>query len=120
VTENPYAPPVETGPEPPKPPPPGSEEASFLQPHRGVAVLTLGITALFLMSICFLGFITGIPAWLMGSKDLGKMHAGVMDPSGHGMTRAGKICGSVATILSLIVLAVYLVIGLTEGFDSLD
>jgi hypothetical protein len=118
VTHNPYAPPVETGPERVEPQP-SPEEGLFLRPHRGAAVLTLGITALFLMTTCLIGFATGIPAWVMGSKDLSKMHAGVMDPSGHGMTRAGKICGQVATILSLVIVAIYLLVGLTEGFDNL-
>lgn len=111
MPHNPYAPPVETpGAAPTQPYSPG--EQVILQPHRGATVLTLGIVGLFLMSACFFGFATGIPAWVMGRRDLNMMHAGMMDPQGHGLTRAGKICGQTATIISLIVLTGYLVAGL--------
>jgi len=38
----------------------------------------------------------------MGSGDLKQMDAGTMDPRGRGMTKAGKICGIVGTILLII------------------
>ena len=37
----------------------------------------------------------------MGSKDMRKMNAGKMDPSGKGNTKGGLICGIIGTILSL-------------------
>jgi hypothetical protein len=42
--------------------------------------------------------ILGPVAWIMGHIDLGEMRAGRMDPSGEGLTNAGRICGIVATL----------------------
>jgi hypothetical protein len=38
----------------------------------------------------------------MGSWDLREIREGRMDPEGEGMTRAGQVCGIVATILMLL------------------
>ena len=67
-----------------------------LRPHRGGIILTLGILGI----ICC--FICGIIAWIMGSNDLREMAAGRMDPSGQGLTQAGKICGMVSVILQIV------------------
>ena len=64
------------------------------KPHRGSAVLTLGI-----LSLVICGPILGPIAWTMGHSDLKEMNAGYMDRSGEGITRAGMICGIVATAL---------------------
>jgi hypothetical protein len=66
-------------------------------PHRGGAVLTLGILGLVLC-----GVFTAIPAWIMGSKDLTLIREGRMDPAGEGMTRAGYILGIIGTILGIL------------------
>jgi hypothetical protein len=63
------------------------------KPHRGTLVLVLGILGIVLCGIC------GIVAWVMGRSDLKEMDAGLMDPSGRGVTNAGKICGIVGTVL---------------------
>src|SRR5262245_6590693 len=65
-------------------------------PHRGSAVLTLGILSLV---TCVIGIILGIIAWVMGQSDLQEMRAGRMDPEGEGMTNAGRICGIIGTCL---------------------
>jgi hypothetical protein len=70
-----------------------------LRPHHGVATLVLGILGI---ACCF---ICGIIAWVMGSSDLEEMDAGIMDPSGRGLTKAGKVCGMVGVIIAAIVLA---------------
>ncbi len=75
---------------------PPSVHGSPLRPHRGAMILVLGILGLV---ICF---ILGIIAWVMASGDLRQMDAGLMDPSGRGLTQAGKILGIVATVLNLI------------------
>ena len=75
-----------------------------LRPHRGAAVLTLGILGIALCWIC------GIIAWVMGHNDLREMAAGRMDRSGEGMTRAGKICGIIGTLIPVVILAIYLLI----------
>lgn len=69
---------------------------SYLKPHRGGAVLALGIIGIVACFIC------GIIAWVMGSNDLRQMRAGVMDRSGESVTQAGRICGIIGTILGLL------------------
>ena len=64
-----------------------------LRPHRGAAILTLGILSLILSC-----FPLGIAAWVMGNTDLQAMRGGRMDPSGEGSTQAGRICGMISTI----------------------
>jgi hypothetical protein len=65
-------------------------------------VLVLGILGLVVCFIC------GIIAWVMGNDDLRQMDAGVMDPSGKGLTQAGKICGMISTILAIVVIGLTL------------
>ena len=67
-----------------------------LTPHRGTLILVLGILGI----VCC--FICGIIAWVMGNNDLKQMAAGAMDPSGEGLTKAGKICGMVGVILAIV------------------
>ena len=84
-----------------------------LRPHRGGIILALGILGL----VCC--FICGIIAWVMGSNDLKEMAAGRMDPSGQGMTNAGKICGMVSVILQVVGLVVWLLfmsLGIVSSF----
>lgn len=75
-----------------------------LQPHRGTTVLVLGILGLVICVIC------GIIAWVMGNNDLRQMNAGLMDPSGRGLTQAGRICGMISCILALVGIAIWLII----------
>jgi hypothetical protein len=81
--------------------------ASYKEPHRGVAVLVIGILSLFTLPL-----ILGPIAWCMGRRDLRKMRTGLMDADGMGMTSGGHICGMVATLVygavGCCVLAVYL------------
>lgn len=74
------------------------EEAPQVQPgpitvaaHRGGVVLALGI-----MGLVVCGPL-GIAAWVMGHGDLRAMREGRMDPDGLTTTKAGMICGIVAT-----------------------
>ena len=75
-----------------------------LKPHRGTTVLVLGILGLVICVIC------GIIAWVMGKNDLEEIDAGIMDPSGRGLTQAGKICGMISCILALVGIALWLLI----------
>jgi hypothetical protein len=73
------------------------------EPHRGGAVLALGITSIVLAFTVFLGVVglaLGIAAWIMGQRDLAKIRQRVMDPQGQGTTQAGWICGIIGTIFS--------------------
>ena len=76
-----------------------------LSPHRGGLVLALGILGI----VCC--FICGIIAWVMGNNDIREMDSGRMDPSGRGLTQAGKICGIVSVVLAIA--------GLLLGFLSM-
>ena len=79
-----------------------------VRPHRGPAVLTLGIIGIF-CCIC------GIIAWAMGSADLKEMSAGRMDRSGEGITRAGYICGIIGTILGIVGLVMRAIAAMAIG-----
>ena len=88
-------------------PPPETVEAQPvaqqpLRPHRGVLILVLGILSI----VCC--FICGIIAWVMANGDLKEMAAGRMDPSGRGLTQAGKICGIVGIAIQIVVLVLQL------------
>jgi hypothetical protein len=78
--------------------------AQYARPHRGAMILTFGI----LSFVCCVLF--GVAAWVMGNGDLRQMEAGYMDPSGTGLTQAGKILGMVSVILNLLVIGFYLLI----------
>lgn len=62
-------------------------------PHRGGAILALGI-----LGVVLCGMIFGPIAWTMGSTDLAAIRQRRMDPSGEGLVQAGRILGIVATI----------------------
>ena len=79
-----------------------------MRPHRGTLILVMGILGL----VCCV--ILGIVAWVMGSADLREMDMGRMDPSGRGLTQAGKICGIVSVALA----AVGAVIGILTSVAS--
>ena len=87
------------------------QQQSFgqMRPHRGVLILVLGILGFLVCIIC------GIVAWVMGNADLKEMDAGRMDPSGRGLTQAGKICGMVAVILNIVVIGIWLVFAVILG-----
>lgn len=75
-----------------------------MEPHRGTLILVFGIIGL----VGCMPF--GIAAWIMGNGDLKKMAAGQMDPEGEGLTKAGKICGMISVILTIVVIAIYAII----------
>jgi hypothetical protein len=84
-----------------------------LSPHRGGLILTLGILGI----VCC--FICGIIAWVMGNNDMREIDAGRMDPSGRGLTQAGKICGMVGVILAIIWIVlniIFMLLGVGIGF----
>ena len=75
-------------------------------PHRGGLVLGLGIGAFF----CNAFLIPGILALVLGLSDLRKMREGKMDREGHAMTLAGTILGGIMTVLTGLILLLYIVI----------
>ena len=62
-----------------------------MKPHRAAIILVYGILGLMLCQLF------GIAAWSMGTADLKAMNDGEMDRSGYDLTKAGRICGMVAT-----------------------
>jgi len=97
--------------------PPGNEgqiPARPLEPHRGTLILVLGI-----LSLVCCGLFTGIPAWILGSGDLKKINAGLMDPAGKGLTNAGFITGIIGTCLSGLAIIINIIVALAgagQGF----
>ena len=80
-----------------------------LRPHRGTLILVLGILGL----VCC--FICGIIAWVMGNNDLRDIDAGRIDPSGRGLTQAGKICGMIGVILWIVGLVIQVLLMIFLG-----
>src|SRR5262249_40255040 len=77
------------------------------EPHRGSAVLALGVVSVALAPFCVLSpvsLILGLAAWIMGQGDLTKMQKNLMDPDGMSNTRGGMICGIIGTLLSALIL----------------
>lgn len=78
--------------------------AQYARPHRGALILTFGI----LSWLCCVVF--GVVAWVMANGDLRQMDAGLMDPSGNGLTQAGKIIGMISVILNVLLLSFYMLL----------
>lgn len=72
------------------------EPSKNLAPHRGGLILALGIVSLVVCQLL------GVAPWVMGKADLQEMEAGRMDPSGRGLTEAGKILGILSVVLTVI------------------
>ena len=69
-----------------------------MKPYKsgnGALILVLGI-----LSIVSLGFIAGIPAWILGNKALREINQGILDPREQGITQAGRLLGIISTCLS--------------------
>ena len=92
-------------------------------PHRGGLVLALGIISVVsgvagVLTLCclvfavfpLLGMGLGIPAWVMGRRDLARMADGDMDDSGRGITQTGSVFGIIGTILSILMLVAWVVL----------
>ena len=77
--------------------PPVTPSESYMRPHRGAMVLVLGILGLVINC-----FVLGIIAWILGNNDLAAMRAGAMDPTGEGLTQAGRICGIISVALAIL------------------
>lgn len=91
---------------PPAPPP-----QQGVEPGRGGLIFTLG-----LLSILLLGPILGIPAWVMGHKDMKKIRAGLIAASQKGLTQTGMILGIIGTFVSvfaIIVIGIAIAVGLS-------
>lgn len=79
----------------------GVSRRGRLAAHRGGMILAFGIIG---FVICFP---FGIAAWVMGNNDLREMADGRMDPSGEGLTKAGKIIGIVTVCMQLLWIGIF-------------
>jgi hypothetical protein len=85
------------------------------EPHRGALLVTLGNVSMIAggLSLCLAGLgalvsvPTGLAAWVLAQRDLGRMRAGLMDPRGRGQTEVGRIGGIVGLVLGLLFAAFY-------------
>jgi phage FluMu protein Com len=76
---------------------------AWLRPHRGGMILSFGIISLVACTTVYcspLAFGLSIPAWVMANADLRAMREGTMDPSGEGMTQAGRIMAILQIVLT--------------------
>jgi len=51
----------------------------------------------------------------MANGNLREMNAGLMDPSGRGLTQAGRICGMIGVILAIVGICIWLLIMMFAG-----
>lgn len=95
-------------------PVPGTAAGGMYAPHNGTLIMVLGILSLFVATP-----ILGPVAWIMGNKELAKIDAGLTDPSGRGQVNAGRICGMIASILSIVVIlfvcVIFMIAAAAEG-----
>ncbi len=76
-----------------------------LRPHRGEAILALGVLSWF-----FCCFPLGIVAWVMGDEDLRQIREGRMDAAGSGLVRFGKLLGAANVLVSGAVILLWCVV----------
>ena len=84
------------------------------RPHRGGAVLAVGLIGLLLSCIPLAGWILGGIAVSMGGADIAAMNRGQMDDSGRGLTQGGQVCGTIALVLATLVFLAFCLIGLGD------
>lgn len=79
------------------------------EPGRGTLILVLGI-----LSITLLGPLGGIPAWIMGRKDLKKIKLGIISESEKTTTKTGMILGIIGTflLLGMVIFGILVVVGI--------
>jgi hypothetical protein len=87
--------------------------ATPVKAHRGTMILIFGILGV----ICCVIF--AILAWVMGGNDLKSMAAGQMDPSGEGLTKAGKILGIIGCVLGILSILWIVFFGGLAAFSAL-
>ncbi len=85
-----------------------------MQPHRGGAILAWALFGWFCCAI-----IGPLVAWTMANRDLRDMDAGIKDPSGYGLVKAGKILAILAFWFQLITIPISIALQISnEGFRS--
>jgi len=73
------------------------------EPHRGGAILTLGILSIVFAFCCIIVSLSlAIPALIMANSALGQIRSGYMDPSGEGQINAGRTCAIIGIVLAIV------------------
>ena len=98
-TPNPYASPTT----------PASGLTTYTRPHRGALLLILGIVSILCCNLL------GIAPWVMANSDLAAMDRGEIDPSGRGLTQAGRVLGIIAIVLMVLALVAQFVMVAVHG-----
>jgi hypothetical protein len=94
------------------------------EPHRGKLIDNLGQVSMvcFPLAMCLglfaLSLGLGIAAWVMATRDLRKMRAGLMDRRGEGATRRGRYYGVVGACLNAAGLPTYFGVGMWLDYLS--
>ncbi len=76
---------------------------STVEQGRGSTILFFGI-----LSIILAGLFIGIPAWVMGSRDLKKIRSGRMSPAEKRATLTGMVFGIIGIFLNPVLWALSL------------
>ena len=90
-----------------------NQNRNFVQPHRATTVLVLGILGLVCCGIL------GVIAWIFGNEDIRKMNSGQMDMSGYDTTKIGRLLGIISTVLWIVGIAIYSMVGGLAALFSL-
>jgi len=73
---------------------------------NSIVVLVLGIVS-FVMG---LGLLTGIPAWILGKKEVAAIDQGTSSASGRTMATIGMWLGIVATVVSILAIVGFMLL----------
>jgi len=105
---------------PPRPGAPGAYGPQVQPPGAGLgppkpsgnatAALVLGIISIVLGCCCWPGgLVCSIIAIVLGNKAVNDIAVGIADPTSAGKARAGKVCGIVGLILSLLAVVITII-----------
>jgi hypothetical protein len=100
---------------PPPPPPPGAAPSGGAS-QRAIWALVLGIASWVLGC----SFLTGIPAWIMGKKEVREIDEGRSNPQGRTIANVGMWLGLINTVLSILGLLIAFVLFVIIGIGSLS
>jgi hypothetical protein len=101
----PPPPPSMSTPPPPPPPSQGDNLQTGSASTNAIIALVLGI-----LSFIGCGLLAGIPAWIMGKGELGKIDRGESAPEGRTMAKIGMWLGIISTVLSVLFLIIWLLV----------
>ena len=103
--------------EPPPPPPQSGQQPSYGgAPQQGTNSKAIWSLVLGILGVVCCGFITGIPALILGNMARKEIDAG--QGTGRGMATAGLVLGIIAVVLGIISLILILTGNFYYDFDT--